>query len=53
MSDHVKVMCSCGAVIMQCRCFDHAKHLEVRQDGCPACIARKTGQLRQAPRSAL
>lgn len=49
MSIHHKVVCSCGAVIMQCRCIGHEKALEIRQDGCAQCIARHRIDLRQPP----
>jgi len=36
MSGHGKIVCSCGALIAQCRCFDH-HNVEIRQKGCDRC----------------
>lgn len=39
---HERLVCSCGAVIMQCRCFE-PKTDRVAQDGCNACKTKKIG----------
>jgi hypothetical protein len=36
VNGHEKVVCSCGAIIMQCRCM-HEKVLRVVQNGCERC----------------
>lgn len=37
---HERLVCSCGAVIAQCRCME-PKTDKVVQDGCEACKAKK------------
>ena len=34
---HKTVKCSCGAIIMQCRCISPNKYVEVIKDGCKNC----------------
>jgi hypothetical protein len=34
---HHKTVCSCGAVISQCRCANPEKRVNVVPNGCPAC----------------
>jgi len=47
LTGHGRIVCSCGAVIAQCRCnqWRPHKHTEVRvvQDGCEACRAKQEG----------
>jgi hypothetical protein len=38
---HERVVCSCGTLISQCRCFG-PKRDTVRQNGCAVCAARQT-----------
>lgn len=34
---HKIVKCSCGAIIMQCRCITPGKTVEIVKDGCKNC----------------
>lgn len=40
MSAHGRVLCSCGKLIMHCRCFQHHEPT-VLQDACEECRLRK------------
>lgn len=41
MTGHGKIICSCGIVIAQCRCFNHGdKVVTIVRAGCAACKAR-------------
>lgn len=36
---HGKYQCSCGALIMQCRCMEGHKHITIVPNGCEQCKA--------------
>lgn len=38
---HEIVKCSCGALIMQCRCISHNKSVRVLKKGCTDCKKKK------------
>lgn len=38
---HFKQVCSCGAVIAQCRCMSPDKRVEIVDRGCSACREAK------------
>lgn len=43
---HVRVLCSCGAVIARCRCrtAGPSRTIETRDRACPACRAQGWGE---------
>lgn len=48
MNSHGKIVCSCGALIAQCRCFVEHKGVTVQQDGCDKCKALKNSRDKQS-----
>jgi hypothetical protein len=45
MSEHKKVICSCGAVISNCRCASPDKNVETIFEGCDLCQERNRAVL--------
>ncbi len=43
MPEHFKDVCTCGAVIAQCRCYDPNKKVNILQDACAFCRAKLQG----------
>ncbi len=37
---HERLVCSCGAIIAQCRCIDGGRNTRTVQDGCDVCKRR-------------
>lgn len=42
---HTKKVCSCGALISQCRCMSHDKQVEIVQKGCKRCRGEASGAI--------
>lgn len=38
---HGKLVCSCGALIAQCRCIDHGNDVQIIKGACPECKRKK------------
>lgn len=55
MSSHGKTVCSCGAVIMQCRCMEGHHNVTTLQNACAKCRSTPAPPLppiTEAPRPA-
>lgn len=42
MNEHFIDKCSCGNVILQCKCLDSHKNVRITENGCPDCKEKHT-----------